>query len=165
MQCVFNEALKQILVQMQSRKSHSLCCVGFKAVGQLSMLLTQAAWHIALISSRTDAFVPKQTQMQPATSRTRLKNILNLVNWRVIQWKRAEYRFWFPTGTACCFPLKPNSVPLSYKTHKVNQNRVKVLICVSKNYFWNYLWATSCNLTPSLIGVVFPNSEKYEKKY
>lgn len=80
MQCVFNEALKQILVQMQSRKSHSLCCVGFKAVGQLSMLLTQAAWHIALISSRTDAFVPKQTQMQPATSRTRLKNILNLVN-------------------------------------------------------------------------------------
>lgn len=49
----------------------SLCCC---CVGGLNMLLSHTAWHIALISSCTDASGPKQTHTQPERKTAELKD-------------------------------------------------------------------------------------------
>ncbi len=59
-------------LSMQSKEMNggkgSLCCCcvgGFLEPGGLNMLLSHTAWHITLISSRTDASGPKQTHTAP----------------------------------------------------------------------------------------------------
>lgn len=155
---------------MSGGKSSLCCCdVGCSLkVGGLNMLLSHTAWHIALISSCTDASGPKQTHTQPEINTAELKTHTVYVIWLLNtllfcggRWKTTCH-FVLPIGKACCFPSKPNSVPLGYKIiSKIILNCVKLLLCVIFHHIsktLNYLCTTSCSLTPSLIGTVFLNS-------
>lgn len=128
---------------MQSKETNggkgSLCCCcvgGSLEVGGLNMLLSHTAWHIALISSRTDASGPKQTHTHPERTTAELKKHSKYVIWLLNtllscggRWKMT-YRFVLLIGKACCFSLKPNPVPLGCKISKLILNCVELLLCV-----------------------------------
>lgn len=113
----------------------------FGAAG-FSQLLTHKAWHIALISSRTDASRPKQTHTQPDRVTAQVQKICKVfyteLKHAVVLWKKCHtftYHFSLLRGKACCCSSRPNEVHLGWKReelHKTGQNVLLRLFYFSK---------------------------------